>query len=405
MSTLRIYLDAAPDANHDADWALFDAADRVVRSGRGRRADWPSAEALDAVIAASRGRLVTLRLPPLPPTRARSAAGFALEDQLAGALSDSHIALGTQAGDGTLRVAIIADAWMRAFAAASARIGVRWRRILLESDLARPPAGGWCWCAPALDRPGFVRTTEGASIAVGPASADALPPELVLAIAGSRAQRPKQVRVDVAGTSAALLAQARKATDVLFVAGTPWRWSAADPAAYDAAIDLQTSAFAGEAAAPRVDALRLLRPAIWIVTCAFGIHVVASVGQWLWLEWQTMQAQRELVALAQNSAPDEAANTLPAAAIARRDAILRHRAGLVADDDALPLLARVAPALAMLPAGAIRSLRYADGHVVLELQKLDVSQPARLQRELQRAGLVAIAAQTVTGARVRVGLD
>jgi hypothetical protein len=88
-------------------------------------------------------------------------------------------------------------------------------------------------------------------------------------------------------------------------------------------------------------------------------------------------------------------NAAPATAIARRDAALRHRAGLVADDDALPVLARAAPALATLPAGAVRSLRFADGHVVFELQKLDAAQPMRMQRELQRAGLVSIAAPIV----------
>lgn len=405
MSTLRIYFDAPPDASRDADWALFDAADRAVRSGRGPRADWPAAEAHEAVIAATQGRLVTLTLPPLPTARALSAARFALEDQLAGAPEDSHVALGAQAADGTLRAAIVADAWMLGFSAASARLGVRWRRIVLESDLAQPPEGGWCWCAPALDRPGFVRTSEGSSLAVGAATEDAPPAELVLAIAGSRAQRPKQVRADVAGITPTLLAQASKSTGIGFVAGTPWRWSAASPAAYNAAIDLQSNPSAGMAPAPRVDAVRLLRPALWIVACALAFHVVATIGQWLWLEWRTTQAQRELVALAQSSAAEEAANSPPAAAITRRDAILRHRAGLVADDDALPLLARAAPALATLPAGAIRSLRYADGHVVLELQKLDAAQPARMQRELQRAGLVAIAAPSATGARVRVGLD
>jgi hypothetical protein len=209
----------------------------------------------------------------------------------------------------------------------------------------------------------------------------------------------------VAGTTPALLAQASKATGVEFVAGSAWRWSAATPVAYKAAIDLQSSAHAGIPPPPRFDLLRLLRPALWIVACALGIHVLASVGQWLMLEWQTTQAQRELVALAQSSAPEEAANATPAAAIARRNAMLRHRAGLVADDDALRLLARAAPALATLPTGALRSLRFADGHVLLELQKLDPSQPARVQRELQRAGLVAIAAPTATGARIRVGLD
>lgn len=405
MSTLRVYLDAPPDAGRDAEWGLFDAADRLVRSGRGRRADWPAAEFLDAVITAAQGRLVTLKLPPLPAARVRAAAGFALEDQLAGAPEDSHIALGAQGADGSVRVAIVAETWMRAFAAASTRAGIRWRRLVLESDLAQTPGGGWSWCATALDAAGFVRTTEGATLAVGPAIDNAPPDELVLALGSGGAQRPAQVRVDVAGVSPVLLAQASKATGVAFVAGEPWRWSAATPAAFKAAIDLQARVQAGDAGATPIDLPRLLRPALWIAACALGIHLLASFGQWLRLEWQTTAARRELVELAQSAAPEEAANATPATAIARRDAALRHRAGLPADDDALPLLARAAPALATLPPGAMRSLRFADGHVVFELQKLDASQPARVQRELQRAGLVAIAAPTATGARLRVGLD
>ena len=92
-------------------------------------------------------------------------------------------------------------------------------------------------------------------------------------------------------------------------------------------------------------------------------------------------------------------------AIARRDAELRHRAGLAARDDFLPLLARAAPALSALPAGNVRSLRYADGHIVLELQKSDAAQIARVQRELQGRGLAAIAAPTTSGTRLRLGLD
>jgi hypothetical protein len=136
-----------------------------------------------------------------------------------------------------------------------------------------------------------------------------------------------------------------------------------------------------------------------------GIHVTATLGQWLWLQWQTRAVQRELVAVAQAAAPESAATMPPLQAIGRRDADLRHRAGLPARDDFLPLLARAAPALATLPAGAVRSLRYADGHIVLELQKSDAAQTTRVQRELQAHGLTAIAAATATGARLRLGLD
>jgi hypothetical protein len=151
--------------------------------------------------------------------------------------------------------------------------------------------------------------------------------------------------------------------------------------------------------------MRLFRPALVIAALALGIHVMATLGQWAWLQWQIRAVQRDLVALAQIAAPDSAATMPPLQAIGRREAELRHRAGLPARDDFIPLLARAAPALATLPADSVRSLRYADGHIVLELQKSDAAQTARVQRELQARGLTAIAAATATGARLRLGLD
>jgi hypothetical protein len=251
-----------------------------------------------------------------------------------------------------------------------------------------------------------VRTAQGATFAVGPARTDAPPDELVLAVAGRRESIPARVRVDVAGTTPALLAHARKLTGVEFVAGDAWHWTRAPASAWTTAIDLHAAPPAGIETAGRTGALRALRPALWVLALAVGIHLIASTGQWAWLWWQTYNARAEIATLAKAAAPDElAAGLAPASALARRDAVLRHQAGRVADDDPLPLLARAAPALATLPAGALRSLRYADGHVVVDLQKQDAAQSARTQRELQRAGLVAIMAPTATGARIRIGLD
>jgi len=405
MTTLRILIDAPPDPGRDAEWALFDASNRMMRTGRGPKASWPAADVVEAVIAATRGRLAMLALPPLPAARMAAAARFALEDQLAGSAEDSHIAPGAQGADGTLRVAIVDQAWMRAFVAASAKSGIRWRKVMLESDLAQPPAGGWCWCAAALDRPGFARTADGATIAVGAVRDDTPPDELKLALAASRAPRPRIVRVDIAGVTPALVTRAREATGVEFSAGTPWRWNAVAATAFAGAIDLQSGAFGPVPATPRVDLGRWLRTPLVIAACALGIHVLATLGQWLWLQWQSAELRRELVALARTAAPDAPADLAPATAIARRDAALRHGAGLAAADDFLPLLARAAPVLANIPAGAMRSLRYADGHVVLELQKLDATQLSRMQQDLQRVGLVAVAAPTASGARLRLGLD
>jgi len=406
MSTLRIYIDDVPDPRREMDWALFDAGDRVVRNGRGRRDVWPSADALEGVVAAARGRIVTLTLPPIPATRAVSAVRFAMEDQLAGAPEDVHLASAPQAADGSIRVAIASQPWLRALADASTRMDLSWRRIVLESDLARAPAAGWCWCARSIDVSGFVCTAQGPSFGVGPARSDAPPDELLLAVAARRQPAPRRIRADVAGASSEWMTRASAVAGVEFVAGTPWVWFAAAPSAWGAAIDLRSVAPERTAMLPRDAILRALRPAAWILACALGVQVIASVGQWAWLVWQSSQVRRDIAALAQGAAPEEiAAGAAPSTALARRDAVLRHQAGRAADDDALPLLARASPALTLLPAGALRSLRYADGHVVAEVQGKDDAQTMRVQRELQRAGLVAIAVPVATGTRIRIGLD
>jgi hypothetical protein len=218
------------------------------------------------------------------------------------------------------------------------------------------------------------------------------------------------VRVDADGANAPLLANARKETRIEFVAGKPWRWSEATPAAFANAIDLLTGRYsAAVASAQRADLAKRFRPALWIVAIAIAIQVAAGVGQWLWLRWQTAAVERELASLARAAVPEYAAGTnpelTPIAALMRRERDLKHRAGLAARDDFVPLLARAAPALGALPPGALRGLSFGDGHIVLELQKLDPAQTSRVQRELQQAGLVAIAAPTASGARIRIGLD
>jgi type II secretion system protein L len=408
-TTLRVFIDDPPEAGRDAAWALFDATGRLTKSGRGPASAWPAAERREAVIAARHGRIVTLPLPPLPPGRAEAAARFALEDQLADTSEASHIALDPARGSDGWRVAIVASSWMAAFVAASARLGLAWDRAVLESDLALAPARSWRWCAASVAQTGFVRTHRGATIAVGPAQADAPPVELALALARGGADAPKTIRVDAEGATPALLNHARSLTAIEFVAGTPWRWADAAPGAFAGAIDLLSGAFGANAARSATDWRRLVRPALWVAAFALGIHVAATLGQWLWLRWEVASVGRELTALATQAVPDfaagGAAGTPPAVALARRERDLRHRAGLIAADDFLPLLARAAPALATLPADAIRSVSYADGHLLLDLQKIDPAQPAGLQHELQRAGLVAIAAPTATGARVRVGFN
>jgi type II secretion system protein L len=408
-TTLRVFVDVPPDASRSAPWTLFDAAGQAIHSGRGRPAEWPDAERKEAVIAAAHGRIATLELPTMPPGRAEAAARYALEDQLAEASDDSHIALASQRADGMLRVAIVGKAWMEAFVDASRRCDIDWDRALLESDLAEVTPGSWRWCAASVAQSGFVRTDRGATIAVGPALKQEPPAELALALARSDKGAPRGVRVEADGADAALLSRARSATGVAFTAGSPWRWAAAKPTAYADAIDLLSHRFGAQPRAASSAMARMFRPALWIAGIALALHVVATLGQWGWLRWHAFAAERDLGTIARTAVPEYAgggaADASPALALARRERDLEHRAGLPARDDFVPLLGRAAPVLASLPRGALRSLSYGDGHLLLDLAKIEPQESSRLQGDLQRSGLVAIVAPTQTGARLRIGWD
>ena len=69
-----------------------------------------------------------------------------------------------------------------------------------------------------------------------------------------------------------------------------------------------------------------------------------------------------------------------------------------------PLLARAAPALAGLPAGAFKTATYTPATWTLDLAKLDAGALAELDRRLAAAGLATLQATTNAGTRLRVTL-
>jgi hypothetical protein len=403
MTTLRIRL-CAPCSPGRADaWALFDAAGACVRTGRDPPGSWPAAATVEIVLAASQLRIASVALPLMAPSRLPGAARFALEDQVAGPANAHHVAVSPQAPDGRVRVAIVARALLAAIGGSHDRIG----RIIAEPDLAVPQTG-WRWCASEDDDAGFVARPDGSAFPVDAPSGDGpLPPELSLALAQARRDgaAPPHVRVDAA-VAEATCARWQHDAGVAFARGTPWRWHAAPPGAFAAAINLASHAPTAEPAASRRRPARVFAPALWLAGAALGLHVVATVGEWASLRIDAWRAAREWteLALAAGVAPDAAATATTAQeAIRRRYAELRHRGGLFAPDDALPLLAKAAPALAALPANAVKSAAYADGHWTLDLARADAAGVRDLDARMRAAGVPALVATSATGARVRFG--
>ncbi|MEO8346570.1 MAG: type II secretion system protein GspL [Betaproteobacteria bacterium] len=395
MSTLRVLLKSAPESGRADAWALFDDNERLLQTGRSEPGTWPDAEHMEAVLAATCVRIVGLHLPPMPADRVAAAAAFALEDQLAGPADEQHIAVSAQRADGTVE-AIVANRDL------VARLSTDFDRVLAEPALApRPMDKHWCWYASAAGG-GFVRKPNGAAFATGEPQGS-LPVELQHALDHAARVGNSPVAVERAfnleGATARVTAQD---VGTAFVAADAWQWDVAGHTLFAGATNLLQGEFADVVPVATRSYRRLFRVAAIIAVVALGLHVVATLGEWATLRIESWRANAALASLARDAGV--IGNDAPAVAIARRYAESRHRAGLAAPADALPLLALAAPALATLPAGMLRTAIYADAHWTFDLVKPEPAVAERLERQLASAGLVTLLAVNAVGLRMRVTL-
>ena len=394
MATLRVLLNAAPAEGRADPWALYDEHERIVQSGRSTPDGWPSAQRKEAVLAAACVRIVGLHLPPLSADRVAAAASFALEDQLAGPAAEQHVAVSPQRPDGTVE-AIVAN---RSLVAALADI---FDRVLAEPALAPVPLQSrWGWHASGAGG-GFVRKSDGSAFATS--ERHGVPSELALALehASRTASRPVAVEMSFV-PNAEIRSDLAQFSGTTFVPIAAWQWEASGPPAFAAATDMRQGEFVQAGPDVARGSQRTLRWAAALAALAIFVHITASVGEWLSLRVEDWRARTALHALARDAGATGAEE--PAMAIARRYADARHRSGLAAPTDALPLLARAAPALAALPPSVLKSATYAEGHWTFDLAKLDVSAATRLELQLANAGLATLQATNASGARLRVSL-
>jgi hypothetical protein len=207
-------------------------------------------------------------------------------------------------------------------------------------------------------------------------------------------------------SASSLLARWTRETGCEFVGGPPWQWDRSSPAAFADAIELLSDRTESAKATSRFKPGRLFTPALALAAAALVLHVLASSIEWGSLRWQAWRDGREWMSLAATAGvPPDAAATPAAArlALARRYAQMRHGQGLSAPDDALPLLARAAPALATLPPGSVKRATFADGHWTLELALTNPAAIGDLELRMRNAGIPALVASSANGIRMRIG--
>ena len=397
MTTLRVLLANAPSQERAEAWALFDAQGRLVREGRAVPAAWPAAARREAVLGAGAVRIAELKLPPMSQDRVAAAAAYALEDQLAAPAQDQHIAVSAPQGDGRVHAFVAARALV-------ASLAVQFSRVVPEPVLAPlPPSSHWRWFASGAPG-GFVRKPDGGAFAVSAPTADgALPAELTWALAYALRSGAPVKLVEVAfACDDDTLARYAATAGIPFRRTEPWRWSDAAPTVFATATDLLQQEFARVPHRTARGGLRAFKAPAIVAIAAVGLHVAATIGHWAWLRVDEWRTSRAIAAVARSAGIDAADGDSAAALLARRHAGARHGAGLAAPEDALPLLASVAPALARLPERTLKTAIYADGHWTFDFGKLDAADAIELEHRIKASGLTALQATTAAGVRMRV---
>ncbi len=399
MSILRVVLNEPLSATTVAAWSLFDAQGRVRQRGYGAPATWPQSDSREAVCAASTVRVVSLTLPPMPADRIPAAVAYALEDQLAGPVQAQHLSVTGRDAQGRIQV-VIAD---RKFVAA---LHSGFARIVAEPTLPPLPAAGrWRWFASAGGG-GFVRRSDGSAFAVGAADTGGpVPDDLALAIAHAKRSGQAPTAIDAAfAVDAAGLAAWTAQCGIAFAHADAWQWD--DDAALIAVAPelVDQSRDAKNADRPDARTGRGWRMATAIAGAALALHIGATIAQWAILRVDLWRASREIVAVAARSGVDAPDAAGAATGLGKRFAEARHRAALAAPGDALPLLARAAPALGVLPPGTLRSATYAPEHWTFDMSKIDPAMQSTLDRNLSNAGLATVQAVTASGVRARIAL-
>src|SRR5579862_47103 len=399
---LRVFAAGFPNAERPLRWVRYSPDGRPIAHGQDVPSHLPADPNVEIMLAAHQARLVALALPPMPRGRLAGAARYALEDQIASAPGESCIALAKQA-NGTSIAAIASRALIRAIESHVPRAS----RIVPESALA-PHAEGWTWCRSATGD-GFVRRADGSAFVVTQAGAtDELPMEFRASLDAAKRTHDAPSRVHVAfSVDAAQLARWSQVSGIAFVPAPAWRWEDAPAAAFAGVPDFLSDADKlGDTTANREGIVRAFRPALLLCGLALALYVAGLGVQWSYLVFENWRLSRALVSEAAAAQLTDAA-TLAAAitAIARRNAEVRHHAMKTVSTDALPLLARAAPALDALPPGTLRSARYAGDAWTLELGKMDAPTLSRVTRSLAASGVETLSAPTQAGTRMRLALS
>jgi len=314
-----------------------------------------------------------------------------------------HVTHDAQQRDGHVRAIALSRELMHAIVVCVPNLV----RVVAEPTLLVADAD-WHWTFDAQGR-GFLLRADASAVPVFAAhavpTAPAAPAEIVLALKQAQRAAAVPARIVAHASNDSLPLPADTIEGVPVVRGASWSWDAGGTSPADAmqAPDLRHGEFADPATLrARGVGARSYRPAAVVALAALALFALVSVATWAFYALDARRDAAVAIGMAQAAGGDAQDFDGAMSVIARRYIDARHAARQSAPDDALPLLARAAPALAALPAAKWKRAIYASGAWTLEFAALDAATRDVLLRRLADAGLTALSANSADGTRVRI---
>jgi len=355
----------------------------------------PSADEIIVVVPAARVAFARASLPRGPVAKLARLAPFAIEDAIAPSPESVRTALVRHLGAGEWLVAVVEREWLERALAELAAEGAEPDRVILESALVPCDPGSW---SVVWHGSGGFAVLDGTEAIALDASLDGRPPLVLKLAADERRGRPDAPRsVHVLAAGGAELPDLAKWSESLHApVSAAGRWQ---PESIDARRVATIDLLADAGASGWRDSgwLAQLRPAALIAGIVLGVHGLLTVGDWLRLRYEAGALRTAAEAQFRSAFPDARTVVDPALQMGRGVAGLRRAAGEPDAADAIPLLARLAPALR---AANVRTqaLKYERGQMELELALPAGDSREALAARLRAPGLVVRIERVASGA-------
>ncbi|MBU1426858.1 MAG: hypothetical protein KKH12_01905 [Gammaproteobacteria bacterium] len=378
---LRIYLTAHwQDAATPCAWALLDDNGNVRESGTGNLAALPQSDDATVIVSADRVLATTAVLPKIKRSKLETALPFALEDALIDEAGEAHVTTGAKLPDGRTVLYTLNKHWLTRFLDACSAAKVRVRRVVPEFCLL--PTRGSEWSMAWDGAQGFLATAHSMGGALDSGDDARAPLGLQLRL---HSDPPAALRLFALGSEIQAPDWGIKVPVIFEKQSFDWR-KAHIPAE---APNLLWGKFAPP---PRFrEYLPWLRPALMAALLLFGVEVVIGNLEWAVLAHEKRQLAKGMTETFKETFGADAAIVDAPLQMRRNIARLRHAAGVSDDTDFLPLLEKFSGAFSAAPGSTLRTLRYGDGKLDIEM----TLSASALDTLLQRIAETGLSAQVV----------